>query len=531
MADGLNTLNLIQAKGGVNIKQGDNKSVLEYELGYNTSSDVMSDLQLNGKRAEISLYNRNDNTIWSTTRTVQGNRVSFVIDKALGAGLYVLEIKVDGYIFPSDQKTYIRINEGGLVYLGSGSAAVELANAKRFADEGIKEAIKNNLDKIKGPKGDPFTYEDFTKEQLLSLKGDKGDIGPQGKQGVKGEIGPQGERGLQGPQGIPGPQGPKGQDGMVTFEALTQEQKESLKGDKGEKGPVGPQGKIGPVGPKGEVGPIGPKGDVGPQGPIGEKAVKISSTEPTDKEVLWVKDDNIRDLYGKVLFAQGRTIYYGDVSSSFDESTEFFNLAINYEHGDNLDNCKYIEIDNVKLEIKKTWFRKDSHNSLICIKISDNDLNKLISAGNRDDWIASNLYQKTASNIFIYKLIGTETYSTLNVYNTQTKKWERIIRDGEKGEPGPKGEKGEPGQIGPKGDAGPIGPKGEKGEIGPKGDVGPIGPKGDKGEIGPKGDKGETGKGVVDVNSGKEIKIWSGTKSSYDSIRSKDTNTLYLIVR
>lgn len=28
---------------------------------------------------------------------------------------------------------------------------------------------------LKGEKGDPFTYEDFTEEQLAELKGDKGD--------------------------------------------------------------------------------------------------------------------------------------------------------------------------------------------------------------------------------------------------------------------------------------------------------------------------------------------------------------------
>lgn len=44
---------------------------------------------------------------------------------------------------------------------------------------------------IKGDKGDPFTYEDFTEEQLeaLKVKGDKGDQGEQGIQGIQGEAG------------------------------------------------------------------------------------------------------------------------------------------------------------------------------------------------------------------------------------------------------------------------------------------------------------------------------------------------------
>ena len=61
-----------------------------------------------------------------------------------------------------------------------------------------------------GAKGDPFTYADFTAEQLAALTGPagaKGDTGPQGPQGPKGDTGP------QGPQGEPGPQGPKGDPG------------------------------------------------------------------------------------------------------------------------------------------------------------------------------------------------------------------------------------------------------------------------------------------------------------------------------
>ena len=60
---------------------------------------------------------------------------------------------------------------------------------------------------INAIKGDPFRYEDFTEEQLAALKGEKGD---------KGE---------------PGERGEKGADGTMTFADLTQEQKDSLKGD------------------------------------------------------------------------------------------------------------------------------------------------------------------------------------------------------------------------------------------------------------------------------------------------------------
>lgn len=98
---------------------------------------------------------------------------------------------------------------------------------------------------LKGDKGDPFTYSDFTPEQLAALKGPQGEAGPKGD---KGEIGPQGDIGPQGPKGDTGERGPQGDVGP-----------------KGERGEVGPQG---PAGPQGE---IGPKGDQGPEGPIGPK--------------------------------------------------------------------------------------------------------------------------------------------------------------------------------------------------------------------------------------------------------------------
>ena len=45
------------------------------------------------------------------------------------------------------------------------------------------------FDGEKGDKGDPFTYEDFTPEQLASLKGDKGDKGDNGIDGKDGADG------------------------------------------------------------------------------------------------------------------------------------------------------------------------------------------------------------------------------------------------------------------------------------------------------------------------------------------------------
>lgn len=61
-------------------------------------------------------------------------------------------------------------------------------------------------------------------------------------------TGPQGERG---PQGATGERGPAGRDGVVTFENLSQTQRNSLKGDRGEQGPPGPKGADGATGERG----------------------------------------------------------------------------------------------------------------------------------------------------------------------------------------------------------------------------------------------------------------------------------------
>ena len=105
-----------------------------------------------------------------------------------------------------------------------GIDVVTLALAKKYTKESLAGAGA-----LKGDKGDPFTYEDFTPEQLAALIGPKGDVGPQG------EIGPAGPQGKIGPKGDVGP--------------------------KGEKGDIGPRGEIGPKGEKGDIGPQGIKGD------------------------------------------------------------------------------------------------------------------------------------------------------------------------------------------------------------------------------------------------------------------------------
>ena len=77
-----------------------------------------------------------------------------------------------------------------------------------------------------------------------------------------------GPKGATGERGPAGPTGPAGRDGVVTFENLSQTQRNSLKGDRG---PIGERGPAGPIGERGPAGPTGPQGIQGIQGRTGER--------------------------------------------------------------------------------------------------------------------------------------------------------------------------------------------------------------------------------------------------------------------
>ena len=87
-------------------------------------------------------------------------------------------------------------------------------------------------------------------------------------------TGPRGERGLTGERG------PAGRDGVVTFENLSQAQRNTLKGDRGETGPRGEQGQQGIPGPQGPQGPQGRQGERGPAGTVGENIINQLNRQP-----------------------------------------------------------------------------------------------------------------------------------------------------------------------------------------------------------------------------------------------------------
>lgn len=111
---------------------------------------------------------------------------------------------------------------------------LSLANATKQIAQSVRDdadsgAFKGDRGDIgpqgeKGDKGDPFTYNDFTPEQLAALKGDKGDTGEKGDKGEKGDTGEQ------------GPKGDKGDPGEITTAYANNTFANTLKGSK-----IGPE--------------------------------------------------------------------------------------------------------------------------------------------------------------------------------------------------------------------------------------------------------------------------------------------------
>ena len=155
----------------------------------------------------------------------------------------------------------------------------------------------------KGDKGDPFTYEDFTPEQLEALRGEQGLKGDKGDTGngltiidqyntlavlranvKEPNVGDAYAVGTESPYNI------------VVYTASGWKslgQLQGAKGETGEKGDVGETGPAGPKGDTGEAGPAGPKGDTGETGPAGYSPVKGKDywTESDRKSIITELED------------------------------------------------------------------------------------------------------------------------------------------------------------------------------------------------------------------------------------------------
>lgn len=124
-----------------------------------------------------------------------------------------------------------------------------------LVDDALIKILKDNKTSLLGEEFKQKVSNDaisYISDNIDIFKGEKGDMGmqgPVGETGIQGETGP---RGPEGPPGLKGSQGDKGDP--FTYNDFTEEQLASLKGETGSKGPQGPPGETGPPGPKGEPG-------------------------------------------------------------------------------------------------------------------------------------------------------------------------------------------------------------------------------------------------------------------------------------
>lgn len=220
-----------------------------------------------------------------------GNEVEQTTDiNVINAGDHVIRIKLKEQMLTCRGmvKMQLIIKDGDRT-----STPIFYVSVNQSLEEGIVQSFKDihTLDELeemlsfkRGPKGDAgppgpqgpqgekgadgtMSFEDLTDEQREKLRGPKGEQGSQGPTGPQGEKGDKGEIGPQGLRGEVGPQGEQGPRGVPGPQGPT-----GPRGEKGEQGEVGPQGSKGEVGPRGEQ---GLQGEPGPQGPIGPNGVFV----------------------------------------------------------------------------------------------------------------------------------------------------------------------------------------------------------------------------------------------------------------
>lgn len=170
----------------------------------------------------------------------------------------VIEITLDG-------ENWQATGSSGHIILDKDGNALPQRSRMKFTNGTVRdEDGVTVIEGVKGDKGDPFTYENFTEEQLngLKVKGDQGQLGKTVVPSIdaNGVISwtVQDTAIAPNPVNIRGPQGPQGPQGT-----------QGIQGVKGDPGAQGVQGVQGVQGIQGEVGPKGAKGDTGEQGPQG----------------------------------------------------------------------------------------------------------------------------------------------------------------------------------------------------------------------------------------------------------------------
>ena len=321
-------------------------------------------------------------------------------------------------------------------------------------------------DGAKGEKGDPFTYADFTSEQLAALKGDKGDKGDTGADGAKGDKGDRGEKGADGvtPTFTIGTvsTGAEGSTATVTVTGTAPNYVLNFTIPKGDKGDAGEAGTGGDVDLSGYAKLTGATFTGKVTSPI------VSATRYFETPILVGEGDD-STYYHRVVFGHKNfdKMEFHEYGGSF---SFFKNQKGGANDGQLLFRISPNEVDS-KLPLKENGVRVYSPNN----KPTAADLG--ITTGTNGATFTPAV--DSAGNLSWSNDKGLANPNTVNI-------------KGDKGDAGAKGDKGDPFTYADFTPEQLTALKGAKGDKGDKGDTGAKGDKGEKGDTGAKGADGQT---------------------------------------
>ena len=358
-----------------------------------------------------------------------------------------------------------------------------------------------------GEKGDSFTFEDLTAEQVELLRGPRGfqgERGIQGEPGIAGEKGEQGEQGEQGPAGEVGPQGPQGEKGEgFKFEDLTDEQKEELRG---------PEGRRGPQGLKGDDLVFDDLTDEQKEELRGPKGDPLRFEDLTQEQINELRSDiaGPEGPQGPAGEAgpQGEKGEKGDAGEQGPQGEvgpqgEMGPAGPQGEQGiQGPAGEKGEKGDQGEVGPQGPQGEKGADGTSVNIKGS---VAAVADLANLEGMAVGDGYIVEADG-HLHVFNGVDFTDAGEIRGPQGLQGEKGDK-GDAGEAGPQGPQGEVGPQGPQGEQGIQGPAGEAGPQGPQGEVGPQGPQGEQGIQGPAGEKGADGK---DGKSAYEIAVEKG---------------------
>ena len=377
-------------------------------------------------------------------------------------------------------------------------------------------------------------------------KGDQGERGVQGLEGPRGEqglVGPKGDTGERGPQGEPGPRGEQGPKGdPFTFSDFTPEQLQSLKGPKGDRGEQGPPGQTTP--PQTltfENGQLSISGGNTVAIPTTSNVTPSKSTTQkmyvyrTPRGTSWLNGNSYIQLtrIGNLVVAGADGDSWATISITEPNESNYNRLP----HRESTVNGKagtwlllqrpngsggyqgHQIIPEGFTPVKSTYgpLVNDNGIEVATVMFGDRDNERLMrihfdGAGNE----ARGKYPTNLLRLGSCAWITNDNPPT-GEFNSPTNGGLQILETNNEQLVGPQGPMGLTGPAGPqglKGEQGIPGPKGDQGEKGspflysdftqeqlealkgPKGDTGEQGPqglKGERGEAGPQGPRGEQG--------------------------------------